>query len=89
MFLIKKIVATFLLPTSIIFFFLLIGICFLWFTKKQRFGKLFKQSLSFMGLSRLKVLLSKVKSLLLEIILMMKLFGMFFGCKIGEKENLL
>ncbi len=40
MFLIKKIVATFLLPTSIIFFFLLIGICFLWFTKKQRFGKL-------------------------------------------------
>jgi uncharacterized SAM-binding protein YcdF (DUF218 family) len=40
MFIIKKIVAPFFLPTSLIFFFMLLGICFLWFTRKQKFGKL-------------------------------------------------
>ena len=40
MFLIKKIVAPFFLPTSLVFSFLLLGICFLWFTRKQKFGKL-------------------------------------------------
>jgi uncharacterized SAM-binding protein YcdF (DUF218 family) len=40
MFIIKKIVAPFFLPTALIFSFLLLGICFLWFTRKQKFGKL-------------------------------------------------
>ena len=39
MFLIKKIVAPFFLPTTLVFSLLLLGICFLWFTRKQKFGK--------------------------------------------------
>jgi uncharacterized SAM-binding protein YcdF (DUF218 family) len=41
MFLFKKIVAPFFLPTTLIFLFLLIGIVFLWFTKKEKIGKTF------------------------------------------------
>ena len=39
MFLFKKIVAPFFLPTTMIFLFLLLGIVFLWFTKKEKIGK--------------------------------------------------
>ena len=40
MFLFKKIVASFFLPTTLVFLFLFIGIIFLWFTKKQKVGKI-------------------------------------------------
>ena len=40
MFLFKKIVAPFFLPTTLIFIFLLLGIWFLWFSRKEKIGKI-------------------------------------------------
>ena len=39
MFLLKKIVAPFFLPTSLIFLSLLLGVCLLWFTSRKKIGK--------------------------------------------------
>lgn len=50
MFLLKKIIAPLFLPTTMIFIFLLVGICLLWFTRKQKSGKIFV-SISFVLLA--------------------------------------